>query len=209
MLEDLKEEQFCQYYCGDAEGNATRAAKMAGYDCANLGTLYSRASRLASNARIRQRIREIQRERLSEIGFSSDEAKRALVKRLWNMINTPYSDLIHISNKDDPNRGSALSAAADGQDGQQPLDFGQSMVVPACKMDYADDAIREATKSVRAKRDSKGNLLDFDVDGYDIVPAMRLFCELTGLLDKNVSVETGGGGLRIILDTPVAESVNG
>ena len=57
--------RFCQYYVGEAEGNGTKAAELAGYSKGDSACVA--ASRLLSNVNIQKKIYDLKSERLAAL----------------------------------------------------------------------------------------------------------------------------------------------
>lgn len=69
---------FCLYFCGEANGNRTKAAEMAGYSARSA---YNIGSRLMKKDEIKEKIKELQK-----IDETDGIATIAEIKRTWTQI---------------------------------------------------------------------------------------------------------------------------
>jgi hypothetical protein len=184
-----KMEKFCQYYTSTAKGNATLAAKMAGYSAR---TAYKIGSENIRKPQISARIRELNLEALHESGYDPALVRRLLVGRLTAIVSADLTDVVHISpGLDDPNRAAALDALAAANGGQREIDFGETIIAPTTSLPAY---VKAAIKRISPVLTPKGRMVGLDVEMHDPIAAAGTLARIEGIggaSEMNVNVDIG------------------
>ncbi len=108
---NLRQELFIRHMCGQARGNATEAARLAGYE-GDANTLKVTASRLMDNPIIKARISEF----VTDVGVSSSE----VLSELATIAFSPWQEhVIEITDKS----GNTVGARMDLKDKVRALEL--------------------------------------------------------------------------------------
>ncbi len=184
-LENQQREKFCLAYVYKTNGNATKAAKLAGYSAK---TARTSGSRLLTFVDIQGRIKELTLEAIRESGWDRDKVKDVLATRLFAIAQAEVTDVVNVSpGKNDPNRQEVLDSIAAMNGGQHLIDFGGALIAPTANL---PSHVKTAIKSIKTKHTSKGTFLGFDVEMHDPIAAERELRQLLGIgdADSNVNV---------------------
>jgi hypothetical protein len=184
-----KMEKFCQYYTGEANGNAAMAARMAGYSEKTARTI---GHENLTKPDIQARIRELRLEAVRASGYEPERVRALIAERMLAIVSANLTDVVHISpGTDDPDRAAALDALAAMNGGQRVIDFGDMIVVPTLR---APEITKAALKKIKMEHDQKGHYRGLDIELHDPVAAARTLAQILGIgADSavNVNVDIG------------------
>lgn len=172
------QERFCQEYVSDPKRNQTKAALRAGY---SKKSARMQSSRLMTNDNIRRRIRELYQEALEEAGYSAEEMKLLIMRKLTGIVLTDAADISKVIYADDERRKAALAQMADANGGQGVIDFGDALVYVKPADEWTPDE-RAAVKSVFMDK------YGIKVETYDKTAALKALAEIAGLTKSDVNV---------------------
>jgi len=190
VLEDVRQERFCQEYVADPKRNGTQAAIAAGYT-ENRDSAAVQASRLLSSVKIKARIRELEREALATAGYSADAMRAMVMREYVRLAFSDISDFYHVSpDEDDPERRRVLDDLAALHGGQRVLDFGEVIVVPTTAL---PSDITAAIKTVKCNYSPKGRFLGFEVAMHDKLAALRVLAEASGVIKNELALTDPNG----------------
>jgi hypothetical protein len=181
-LDDQQYEKFARAYVYETNGNATAAAKRAGY---GEKSAYQQGWRLSKKVEVRERIREIRMEALRESGYDKESVRRIITERLISIVMTKLTDVVNISpGMDDPNRAEVLDSLARMNGGQRALDFGEVLVAPTAGM---SECAQMAIKKI-CPETGKSGLVSMNIEMHDPIAAARTLASILGIGDADTQV---------------------
>jgi phage terminase small subunit len=171
------QERFCQEYTADPKRNQTKAAIRAGY---SEKSARMQASRLMTNDNIRRRIKELYQEALEEAGYSVEEIKLLVMRKLTGIVLTDAADIAKVVYANDARRKEALAQMAEANGGQGVIDFGDALLYVKPTDDWTPDE-RAAVKSVTMDKDG------IKIETYDKTAALKALAEITGIVKNDMN----------------------
>jgi hypothetical protein len=141
-----------------------------------------------TNDNIKRRIKELYQEALEEAGYSIEEMKLLIMRKLTGIVLTDTADIARVVYADDERRKAALAQLADANGGQGVIDFGAPMVYIRPTAEWTPDE-RAAVKSIAMDK------YGIRVETYDKTTALKTLAEITGIVrsgvDVNLSIADG------------------
>ena len=179
-----KEEAFCQLYTSDMKRNATKAAIGAGYSPKTAGVI---ASQNLKKLKISNRIKDLYIEAMENTGYSAEEVRLLVMRKLTSMVMADLPDIIKVVYADEEKRQFALDQLADANDGQRLLDFGEPVTYIKPTSEWSPGE-RAAVKSIQFSHKE-----GIKIELSDKLSAMRLLSDITGLTKQSVEISGSGG----------------
>jgi phage terminase small subunit len=172
---NAQQERFCVEYVNDPKRNQTQAAIRAGYSPRSASV---QGSRLLSNVKAQQRIKELQIEALEDAGYSVDTIRLLIMRKLTGIVMTDAADIAQVIYADDNKRQEALTQLQDMNGGQGIIDFGQPMIYIKPTHEWTLQQ-RAAVKGLEPTKEGIKIVME------DKQPAMRLLSDIVGLTKAN------------------------
>ncbi|GHT01154.1 hypothetical protein AGMMS50276_28610 [Synergistales bacterium] len=177
------QEAFCAAYVADPKRNGTRAALAAGYSKKSARIL---SSQVLTNINVQKRIKELEREALSEAGFTPESIRAFAIRQLVAIAATDMADIAEVVYEDDARRAAAVAQRANNKDGQLPLDFGGALVYIKPTSEWTAEE-RTYVKKIGMGKEG------IQIEPQDKLAALRLLADIAGITKQSVEVSGAGG----------------